>query len=70
MKKVTGFSTAVAEKYNAQVREKDHSTQIDPNTPTGGISISKGLLPAAQVGQVITLEVTASDDNTVHLKIV
>lgn len=70
MKKATAFGTMLAEKYGSQVRQKDRSTQIDANTPTGGISIEKGLLPNAQIGQVITLEVTAVDDKSVHLRII
>jgi len=65
-----GFVTALAQKFNEQRAPQDHSTQTDANSPTGGISIEKGLLPSAQVGQTITMEVTSVDDKTVYLKIV
>jgi len=70
MDKKTAFGTMLAEKYGRLIRNKDRSTQIDANTPTGGISIKRGLLPAAQVGQTITLEVTAVDDKSVHCRII
>lgn len=70
--KPTVMGNILAQKYNEMARgtnNNNEATQTNAVAPsTGGINISRELLPDVKVGDVLTLKVTAVDENQVSLE--
>ena len=68
-KKATAFGTALAQKFNTMAGTNPNANEKTaavptPPAPTGGITISKELLPDVTVGDTVTLRVDNIDETT------